>query len=53
MTTLQKSLAFSVLALVLGAGIYEATLFAHRHSELSALTRHESDLNALLAACRT
>jgi RNA polymerase sigma factor (sigma-70 family) len=52
MTTLQKSLAFSVLALVFGAGIYEATLFARRNSELSALTRHEFDLAAQLARVR-
>ncbi|MBC7368947.1 MAG: hypothetical protein H7343_19405, partial [Undibacterium sp.] len=53
MTTLQKSLAASVLALGLGAGLYEATVYARQNSDLAALTRRETDLTAQLRTTRT
>lgn len=53
MTTLQKSLAASLLALGLGAGLYEATIYARQTSDLATLTSRETDLTAQLRSTRT
>jgi RNA polymerase sigma factor (sigma-70 family) len=52
MTTLQKSLAATVIALGLGAGVYQATIYARQTSDLAALARRETDLAAQLRATR-
>ena len=53
MTTLQKSVAATVIALGLGAGLYEAATYARQSSDLAALTRRESDLATQLRTTRT
>lgn len=53
MTTLQKSLAATAIALGLGAGVYQAAIYARQTSDLAALTRVETDLAAQLRATRT
>ena len=53
LTTLQKSLAATVLALGLGAGVYQATIYARQTSDLAGLTRRETDLAAQIRTTRT
>lgn len=53
LTTLQKSLAATAIALGLGAGVYQATIYARQTSDLAALTRRETDLAAQLRTTRT
>ncbi len=48
MTTVQKVAFGTAFALVLGTGLYEATLFASQRSNLAALQRDTADLAAQL-----
>lgn len=48
MTTFQKSMAATVLALAVGTGIYEATVFARQAAAIAAEEEHASALTAQL-----